>query len=127
MIIETAARNTLCDAAVDLIDVGTTDATGDLVFETAGDVEVAALTFANPAYGAAAAGVAQENAIASDASAAGGTIAQASIFNRDNTKVYELTVTAPLGGGEIEMTGGLVIGAGATVSCSDLPFTMPAS
>ncbi len=125
--LETTARNAMADALVDLIDVGATDAQGDLVFETAGDVEVALCTFSNPAYGAAAAGVAQENAIADDTSAAGGIVEHATIRDRNNLKQLELTCTAPAGGGDIEITGGLTIGVGATVSVSDLSMTMPAT
>lgn len=124
----TATRNVMCDALVDLIDVGVADAQGDCVFETSGDVEVALCLFsAPPAYGAAAAGVAEENAIADDSSAAGGLVEHANIRDRDNNSVMELTCTAPAGGGDIEITGGLTIGVGATVSVSDLSVTMPAS
>lgn len=126
--LETVARNAAVDGIVDLIDGGSADAQGDLVFETSGDVEVALCTFsAPPAYGAAAAGTAQENAIADDTSAAGGLVEHATVRDRDNIKIMELTCTAPAGGGDIEITGGLTIGVGATVSVSDLSVTMPAT
>ena len=115
----------MANALVDLFDAGAGAAT--LVFETSVDAEVATLTFSDPAYGAAASGVAQENSITSDTSATGGVVAQASIFDSDATKYIEMTCTAASGGGDIEITGGLTIGAGATVSCSDLSMTMPAS
>ena len=41
--LSTAGRNAACDAIVDLIDVGSTDANGDLVIQTSGDAEVATL------------------------------------------------------------------------------------
>jgi hypothetical protein len=47
--LETAARNAACNAVVDLIDAGS--GAGTLVFETSGDVEVATLTFSDPAFG----------------------------------------------------------------------------
>lgn len=125
--LETAPRNAMVDALVDLIDIGSTDLTGDCVFETSADAEVASCAFSNPAYGAAAAGVAQENAIADDTSAVGGIVEHATIQDRNNLKIMELTCTAPAGGGDIEITGGLTIGAGATVSVSDLSVTMPAT
>ena len=126
--LETNARNAAADGVVDLIDIGSTDAQGDLVFETSGDVEVALCTFsAPPAYGAAAAGVAQENPIADDTSAVGGLIEHATIRDRDNVKIMELTCSAPAGGGDVEITGGLTVGVGATVSVSDLSVTMPAT
>ncbi len=125
--LETAPRNAMCDALVDLVDIGATDLTGDCRFETSGDAEVAECQFSDPAYGAAAAGVAEENAIADDTSALGGVVEHASIRDRNNLKIMELTCTAPAGGGDIEITGGLTIGAGATVSVSDLSITMPAT
>jgi len=123
IILETATRNAACDAIVDLIDV---TSAGTLKFETAGDVEVATLTFAATAFGAAAAGVATAAAIGSDTSATGGTIAQASFYSGTPTKVLECDVTATGGGGSIEISS-LVVGAGDTVSCSSLTVTVPAS
>ena len=123
--LETAARNAMCDALVDLIDAGA--GAGDLIFETSANSEVVTCPFSDPAYGAASGGVAQENAISSDTNATGGLIKHASIKDSNVVKVMELTCTAPAGGGDIEITGGLTIGAGATVSVSDLSVTMPAT
>lgn len=122
--LETAARNAACDAVVDLIDAGA--GAGTLVFETSGDVEVATLTFSDPAFGNAAAGVATANSITSDTDATGGTVAQASLYDSDSNKVCELTVTVTSGGGDIELSS-LTIGSGDTVSLSSLTITMPAS
>jgi hypothetical protein len=47
--LSTPARNAACDAIVDLVDGGTGDANGDLVFMTSGDSEVATLALAAPA------------------------------------------------------------------------------
>ena len=123
--LETAPRNAMVDALVDLIDAGA--GAGNLIFETSGDVEVATCPFSDPAYGAAAGGIAQENAITDDASATGGVVEHASVKDSNSLKIMELTCTAPAGGGDIEITGGLTIGAGATVSVSDLSVTMPAT
>lgn len=51
----TAVRNGIADFVVDQLDEGTPP--GKLIFRTAGDVPVATLTFSNPAFGAAVAGV----------------------------------------------------------------------
>jgi hypothetical protein len=123
--LEDTARNAAVNSIVDLIDAGA--GAGTLIFETSGDAEVATLTFSDPAYGAASSGTAQENAITSDTSATGGVVEHASIKDSNALKQLELTCTAPSGGGDIEITGGLTIGAGATVSCSDLSVTMPAT
>jgi hypothetical protein len=123
--LETAARNAACNAIVDLID-GETDA-GVLKFETSGDVEVATITFAATAFGAAATGVATAAATTDDSSATGGTVAQFSIYaGGGDTKILEGTVTATGGGGDITMSS-LAVTAGDTVSLDSLTITMPAS
>lgn len=121
-ILEGTARNAACDAIVDLIDAGA--AAGTLVFQTSADVEVATLTFSDPAFGGAAAGVATANAITADTDATGGTVAQASAFDSDGNKVVEFTVGTS--GADINLSS-LTIGAGDTVSVSSLTVTVPAS
>lgn len=120
--LETIARNAAVNAIVDLIDAGA--GAGTLVFQTSGDVEVATLTFSDPAFGNAASGTATAGAIAPDTSATGGTVAQASAFDSDATKVIEFTVSTS--GADINLSS-LTIGAGDTVSMSSLTVTMPAS
>lgn len=120
--LETIARNAACDAIVDLIDAGA--GAGTLVFQTSGDVEVATLTFSDPAFGAASGGTATAAAISPDTSATGGTVAQASAFDSNATKVIEFTVSTS--GADINLSS-LTIGAGDTVSMSSLTVTMPAS
>ncbi len=119
----TASRNAACDAVVDLIDAQA--ASGTLVCETATDAAVATLTFANTAFGAAAAGVATANTIASDTNATGGTIAQVSFYDATGNKILE--ATAGTGGG-VEFTfSSLTVGSGDTVSVSSCTVTQPAS
>jgi len=121
-------RNSMADAAVDPIDTGTTDLTGDLVIMAAGDVEVATLAFANPAYGnggAVVAGRADSNTIADDTNATGGVAALFKIQNRDNVEQWRGTVTGTGGGGDIEASN-TTIGVGNTVQCSALNYTAPA-
>jgi hypothetical protein len=121
----TARRNALADSVVDAVDVGTTNATGRLVFMTSGDVEVATLNLSNPAAGAASSGTATYSAITSDTSATGGTVARFKIINRDETEIYRGSVTATGGGGDIELSS-LVISASDTVSVSSLTYTASA-
>jgi hypothetical protein len=120
--LETAARNAACNAVVDLIDAGS--GAGTLVFETSGDVEVATLTFSDPAFGNASNGTATASAITSDTNATGGTVAQASAYDSDSNKVMELTVNTS--GADINLSS-LTVGAGDTVACTSLTVTMPAS
>lgn len=119
-----AARSAACDGIVDLIDGGTTDASGDLVIMTAGDVEVATCVMSNPAFGAASNGVATAAAITDDTSATGGTAALFKIQNRDNTEVFRGTVSTS--GADLNLSS-VSIGAGDTVQITSFTATMPAS
>lgn len=120
--LSTAARNAACNAVVDLLDAGA--GAGLLVFRTSGDVEVATLTFSDPAFGNAATGVATASAITSDTSATGGTTTKATLEDSDATVV--LTCTVGTSGSEINLSS-TTIGASDTVSISSLTVTQPAS
>jgi hypothetical protein len=117
-------KSVACDAVVDEIDTGTTDANGDLVIMDSIDGEVATLACSNPAFGAAASGVATASPISDDASATGGTAALFKFQNRDNTEVLRGTCTATGGGGDLILSS-LVIGATDTVSINSFTITMP--
>jgi len=122
--ITAAARNAACNAIVDLIDAGTTDANGDLEIMTSGDVEVALCAMSDPAFGAAAAGVATAGAISDDTNATGGTAALFQFRDKDNTEVLRGSVGTV---GEDLNLSSVSIGAGDTVSISAFTVTMPAS
>lgn len=119
----TALRTVLADAAVDSLDNGA--AAGTLEFQTAGSVEVATLTFSDPAFGAASGPTATAAAISSDTSATGGTIAKAVLQDSDGNDKILCSVTATGGGGDIELSS-VVVSAGQTVSMSSLTYTAPA-
>lgn len=116
-------RTGIADFVVDQIDEGTPP--GKLEMLTSGDVSVATLTFANPAFGAAAAGVATAGAIVSDTDADGGTVAKAEFRNAALTAKVLCSVTATGGGGDITLSS-VVISAGQTVGLSSLTYTAPA-
>ena len=118
----TLVRTGIADFVVDQIDEGTPQ--GTLVYQTSGDVEVATLTFANPAFGAAAVGTATAGAIVSDTNATGGTIAKARFKNNAGTDKVLCSVTGTGGGGDIELSS-VVISAGQTVATSDLTYSGP--
>ena len=122
--LSTAARNAACDAVVDLIDVGTTDANGDLVIMTSADVEVATLAMSSPAFGSAVTGTATANAISDDTNATGGTAALFKIQDKNNAEVFRGTVG--VSGADLNLTS-VSIGAGGTVSVTSFTVTMPAS
>jgi len=115
-------RNALANLVVDAIDAGA--AAGTLEFQTSGDVEVATLTFSDPAFGAAASGTATASAITTDASATGGTIAKARAKDSDGTEVFACSVTAGGGGGDIELNS-VVISAAQSVAVSALTYAAP--
>ena len=124
--LETSARNAACNGIVDLCDTGSTDANGDLVIGTSGmATTLAVLALSNPAFGAAATGVATANSISDDTSADNtGTAAAFVLRDRDNTTV--LTGSVGTSGEDINLNT-VSITSGDTVSISSLTVTVPAS
>ena len=119
----TAARNAATDAVTALIG-----ASGNLVFRLAGTVSapgtaVATLPLSVDAFGDSATGTATANAISSDTNAAGNAspVATATFQTSGGTVVIHCAVAAS--GSDINMTNGLVITAGDTVSCSAITYT----
>lgn len=117
-----ATRNMLADSVVDQLDLNTPP--GKLVLQTAASAIVATLTFANPAFGSAAAGTATANAIADDTNAVGGTIAKGEMRNGAGTAQALFSVTATGGGGDIQMNS-VIVSAGQTVRVSSLTYSGP--
>lgn len=123
MVLETAARNAQADAFDAYVNTGAGTALFKL--ETSADVEVAAFSLQNPAFGAAASGVITLAGVPiEDTSAAGGTVAQGSIYNRNGDKVCESV--AATSGQEITVSS-TTVGVGETVTLTALTVTQPAS
>jgi hypothetical protein len=120
----TAARNAATDAVTALIG-----ASGKLAFRTspstvaAPGTVVATLTFSATAFGASSTGTATANAITSDTNAAGNAspVAFATLQTSAGTVVIHCAVAASAS--DINMTNGLTVAAGDTVSCSSLTYT----
>lgn len=114
----------MCDAFVDAIDGGA--GAGLLEIFTSGfATKLATLTFSDPAYAAAAAGVAEENAIADDVSAdTTGTANRCRVTTSTPLTMFEGTVDTA--GQDINFNSVAFV-AGDTVSITDLPATMPAA
>lgn len=119
----TAARDAATDAVLALI--GTS---GNLKFRLAGTVgspgaAAATLPLSATGFGASSGGTATANAISSDTNAAGNAsaVANASLETSGGTLVIHCAVAAS--GSDINLSGGLTIGAGDTVSCSSLTYT----
>jgi hypothetical protein len=119
----TAVRTGVADFVVDQLDEGTPP--GTLVFQTSGDAEVATLTLANPAFGAASNGIATAGTITADSSATGGVIAKVRLKNAAGTDKIIGSVTATSGGGDIELNS-VTVSAGQEVSVSSLTYEAPA-
>ena len=123
MILVTVLRNVLGDDIDTEINTGVGTAT--LVFENATDTAVATINLQNPAFNTAAAGVITLNGVTlSDTSAAGGTVAQVSIFDRDGTK--QLEMTCGTGAQEIVISS-TAVAATDQVDLTALTITVPAS
>lgn len=84
---------------------------------------VATLSMSNPVAPGAAAGVITFSAITSDTNATGNAspVATATLETGGGTVVVHCAVAASAS--DINMSGGLTIGAGDTVSCSSLTYT----
>lgn len=119
----TAARNAATDAVTALIG-----ASGNLVFRTSGTVSspgtaVATLPLSATAFAASSSGTATANAITSDTNATGNAspVATATLETSGGTVVIHCAVAAS--GSDIDMTNGLTVASGDTVSCSSLTYT----
>ena len=118
-----AARNAATDAVLALIG-----ASGRLRFRLAGTVaapgtSVANLGFSATAFGASSSGTATANAITSDTNAAGNAspVATATFETSGGTVVVHCAVAASAS--DINLSNGLTVAAGDTVSCSSLTYT----
>lgn len=119
----TAARNAATDAVTALIG-----ASGKLAFRLSGTVAapgttVALLNLSATAFPAAVTGTATANAITSDTNATGNAspVATATLQTSAGTVVIHCAVAASAS--DINMTNGLTVAAGDTVSCSSLTYT----
>lgn len=115
------------DTVADLVD-STLSTTAKLVFRLTGTAgapgtAVATLSFGNPAFGASSSGTITANSITSDTNATGNAspVATATMETGGGTVIVHCAVAAS--GSDINLTGGLTIGAGDTVSCSSLTYT----
>lgn len=119
----TAAKNAATDAVTALI--GTS---GNLKFRLTGTIgapgtAVATLPLSATAFGASSSGTATANAITSDTNATGNAsaVATATLETSGGTIVIHCAVGSS--GSDINMSGGLTVAAGDTVTCSSLTYT----
>lgn len=134
--LSTTGRNSMIDALADLVDTGTppgrieirTGAPPTNVGDASTGTLLGTLLFSNPAYGAAATGTCQENAITSDTSAdASGDAGYFRVYagaSADTAALWQGTA------GEAADTPDLTfdeksIVAGGTIAITDFSITMP--
>jgi len=119
-----AAQDAATDAVVDLLD----GAGSKLVFRLTGgsvgspSAAVATLTFATPAFGASSSGTATAGSITSDTNATGNAsaVGSATLQTSADTVVIHCAVAAS--GSDINMTNGLTVANGDTVTCTSLTY-----
>lgn len=126
-------RTRACDAIVDDIDAGAgagtiqirTGAQPTNVADAASGTLLATLTFSDPAFGAAATGVATASAITSDTSAdVAGTAGHARL--QDSTPAIHSDCTCGQGTGDISFDDSTIAFEG-TVAISSMTLTVPIS
>ena len=124
LVLEMPTRTALADAIDASVNAGTTETGGKLVIEQTDDAEVSLHRFAATAFGPAASGVISASVLPiDDTSAAGGTAAQYSIYDRDNTKLLEGVVS--VSGDDLDLSS-LSVGVGDTVSLTAFAITQEA-
>ena len=119
----TAAQDAATNGVVDLLD----GAASKLVFRVGGTLgapgtAAATLTFSTPAFGASSSGLATASAITSDTNATGNAspVSKASLETSGGTIAIYCDVAASAS--DINMTNGLTVASGDTVSCSSLTY-----
>lgn len=117
-----SALSAATDAVTALIGSG-----GKLKFRLSGTIgspgtAVATLSLSSTPFGAASNGVATANAITSDTNAAGNAsaVANASLETSGGTLIIHCAVAASAS--DINMSNGLTVASGDTVSCSSLTY-----
>ncbi len=122
----TATRNALADLITTRL--GTSPR---LVFRLSGTAgapgtAVATLIMSATPFGAASGGTITANSITSDTNATGNASPVATATLQTSGGTVEVHCAVAASGSDINMTGGLTIGAGDTVSCSSLTYSAPA-
>ena len=122
----TAARNAACDAIVDLLDAGAGAGYIELMLAN-GTTEVATLAMSDPAFGAAAAGVATMDAspTVEDTSATGNAAAATIAIFKDSNGVEVFRCAVGTSGSDINLTNN-VIAATEGVQLTSFTVTVPA-
>jgi len=101
----TTLRNEVVNLIVDKVDLGSANAQGRIYIKNASGSTLVILNMSNPAFGAAATGIAIANTISSGTVILAGTAATFSIVDRDEATVFSGTVGALGSGADLEADG----------------------
>lgn len=116
----TASRDAATNAVVDQLD----GAGSKLCFRISSAGAIAAtLVMATPAFGASSSGTATAGTIASDTNATGNASPVSHATLQTSGDVVAITCQVAAAASDINMTNGLTIASGDTVSCSSLTYT----
>ena len=122
LVLEATTANTIADAIDTKLSAGVTQSGAKLVLETSGDVEVSLHRMEAVAFGSASGGVITAASLPKDdTSAAGGTVAQYSWFDRQDVKMFEGVVA--VSGQDLDLSS-LSVGVGDTVSLTAYTITV---
>lgn len=115
----TAARDAATNAVVDLLD----GAGSKLCFRISSAGAIAAtLVGSTPFFGASSSGTATASAITSDTNAAGNASAVSHATLQTSADTVVITCQVAASGSDINMSNGLTVANGDTVSCSSLTY-----
>ena len=119
----TASRDLATNAVVDQLD----RAGSKLIFRVGGTIGspgtvVATLVMATPAFGASSSGTATAGAIASDTNATGNASPVSKASLQTSADVLAIYCDVAASASDINMTNGLTVASGDTVSCSSLTY-----
>jgi hypothetical protein len=127
-------RNAMCDALVDLLDVGVPAATiairsgtrPTLPSDTATGTLLATVTLADPAFGSSSSGAATLTDPSSVNAVATGTAAWFRAFDGNGLAVFDGSVTATGGGGDLTLSTVSIV-SGQPVDLTGGTITVPAT
>jgi hypothetical protein len=130
------AQNAGCNAIVGQVDAGTTNTTGRLLIYTGSQPATPATTatgtllvtinFNNPSFGSASAGAASmvTSPAVSATVAASGTAGWFRITDRNNNAIFDGSITATGGGGDMTFDNTAFV-SGGTATISSITITVP--
>lgn len=131
--LSSSARSAAADAIVDLIDAGAGAGTVKIytgsqptnVSDTPAGTLLGTLTFSDPAFGAAATGVATASAITSDTNADNSGTAGCGLIEDSNGNNI-MDCTCGQGSGDIDFDNAVIV-AGGTIAITNMTLTVPIS